>query len=638
MPGVLGLAGGNPPGIRTPGFGPNGPGPIDARRPVTHVGECSTVPYGPTLGYANPNGVTGFIGPAAGSLQQPSTWYVRAGGSNTNGGTSSNLSPDRSGSDGVTNGTTTFTSASANFTPADVGQGIFITLVTANFRIVSVVNSTTVVLSDPVSPGGSGRSWNLGGATADLSHTIGSNGATNPNKLRANDVVYVGAGIHRSTTQIGQTIPFNGVVNVVADVTGQYTGDAGMVQLTAYTTNDKTAPSATTLLNLNGKSNLAFSNFVLVGGSANAVVTATTATSQNITFTDCSFESVLLTNAQLGIRATNAAGVPFNWLIDRCYFLTSGGIVPTLVTSNGGDYDANFTIRNSFYQGTGAFCAATNSGTLAGSGGGIRIRNCTILAGGNVLSTVASRFSLIFPCTVNDSLLITIAAVALNAGTSGQITESNNLIYAGTPRTNVTAGTGSISDGSYAPLFHFGQERIWGALLRQFGEPMSASPLLSFGNDGAQTLYDLANRPRPAGGGSGLPYPAVGALERSNTSVQGSSPVPPSGTYTWQGTGPWYQEFLLPLSNTATTVSVSVQRDAAYAPPPGLGLPQMLILPNGTIGVAAQTITDTGGSGSWNTLTSAQFTPSGTGWVTVRIASYDGSGTSVVSFADFTIA
>ena len=37
-----------------------------------------------------------------------------------------------------------------------------------------------------------------------------------------------------------------------------------MVQLTAYTTNDKTAPLATTLLNLNGKLNLVFSNIMFV--------------------------------------------------------------------------------------------------------------------------------------------------------------------------------------------------------------------------------------------------------------------------------------------------------------------------------------------------------------------------------------
>ena len=234
------------------------------------------------------------------------------------------------------------------------------------------------------------------------------------------------------------------------------------------------------------------------------------------------------------------------------------------------------------------------------------------------------------------------ATASLNANTSGQIVESYNLMYGATPRTNVNVGAGSISDGSYAPLFHFGQERIWGGLLRPFGEPMAGSPLLGFGSDGAQTLYDLMLRPRPAGGASALP--AVGALERGNTAAQATSPAPPTGTYSWKFTGPGYQDFQLPVSAVATTVAVSVQRDGSYATAPGGLLPTMELLSNPTLGLGNgqpstvwQTITDTGPASQWNTLTSAPFTPSGDGWVTVRVWSDDASGVSVVNFAVFVI-
>ena len=92
-PGVLGFYGPGMmlPMIHTPGLGPNGPGPIDNATPITSVGWASSVPYGPTNGYATPNGVTGFIGPAAGSLQRPTAWYVRAAGSDNNGGTTNSL-------------------------------------------------------------------------------------------------------------------------------------------------------------------------------------------------------------------------------------------------------------------------------------------------------------------------------------------------------------------------------------------------------------------------------------------------------------------------------------------------------------------------------------------------------------------
>jgi hypothetical protein len=242
MPGVT--------SILSPGIGPNGPGPLDMRAPISSVGYGSSVPYGPTLGYATPNSVTGFVGPAAGSLQLPVTWYVRATGSNNNGGTSTSTGGDRTGSDGVTNGTTTFTSASAAFTQADVNKGICINTGAnaRHHRIASVTNATTVLL-DRTSSNASSLAWVIGGAWADERVPFGDvnvNADTN-SPVRSGDTVYIGAGTYRVVSALGVTPAFNGQVNFVGDVTGQFTGDAGMVQWTAYTTNDKTAPSASIL-------------------------------------------------------------------------------------------------------------------------------------------------------------------------------------------------------------------------------------------------------------------------------------------------------------------------------------------------------------------------------------------------------
>lgn len=638
----LGLA--NPPGILTPGRGPNGPGPFDFRRPVTTTKYAAA---GSQI--VNPNGIWGPLGPPADSLQKPIVWYIRSAGSNNNGGTSTSLTPDRTGTDGVANATATFTSATAAFTSADVGKGICIsTGATARHcRIAAVGSATSITLDRTITLNASGQTWAIGGAWADWRAALADAAANNDTNspLRPGDSLYIGGGTYRIVLAVGATWSpaFNGILNVIGDVSGQFTGDAGMVLMTAYVTNDKTAPSATMLVNLGGKSNLAFSNLFLVGGSGNAsVIQGTTALSQNITFRDVAMLGALLGSKSL-MNVTNTflnqMGQPLNWLIDRCQIVNGqGGAVLTFTLTTGvgaADYNAFVLIQNSVIDGGSTAVLVSNSGTLAQKGGGVLVRNCMIRpAGSNALATQASQNSLIFPCFAYNNLIITGLNAALNAGTLGQIVEDYNLIYATTPRTNVNVGAHSISDGSYAALFHFGQERIWGGLQRMFGEPMAASPLLSFGNDGSQTLYDLANRPRPAGGGSGFPFPAAGALERGSTAAQGTSPAPPSGTYTWQNTGPWYQDFLLPVSNVATTVSISVQRDANYQAPPDAGNPALLILSNGTLDIPAQTIVDTGATGQWNTLTSAAFTPSGTGWVTVRIVSYDGTGVSVVGFAD----
>jgi len=176
-------------------------------------------------------------------------------------------------------------------------------------------------------------------------------------------------------------------------------------------------------------------------------------------------------------------------------------------------------------------------------------------------------------------------------------------------------------------------------MLRQFGEPMANSPLLGFGAQDpiASNPLDLRGKPRPAGlGAAGSNLPAVGALERSNTSTQSTTPAPPSGTYVWKLTGPGYQEFTLPVDTSATTVACTVQRDTGYSNSSGTN-PSLQVLANATIGVTAQTVYDTGGTASNNTLTLSPFTATANGAVTIRVRSNDMTGTSVVAFSVFTI-
>ncbi len=633
--------------INTPGSGPNGPGPIDARIPIYDVGWPSTVPYGPTNGYATPNGVTGFVGPAAGSLKQPTIWYVRVGGSNNNGGTSTALGGDRSGSDGVTNATKTFTSASAAFTSADVGKGICINTGAnaRHHRIASVMNATTVVL-DRISSSASSLAWVIGGAWADTRTPLASNFTNNDSNspVLPGDTVYVGAGTYRIVCTIGSswTQVFNGQVNIIGDVTGQLTGDAGMVQITAYTTNDTTAPSSSPLITANGASNIAFSNLVFVNGTG-LIVTAIVTTSQNISFTDCAFMPGAVQNAGL-ISATNLYSIPFAWLFDRCVFGASALTALTFTLATGptlGDYDANVVFQNCSFMATSygnTLVSVTNAGTLTFNGGGIRFRNVFASGFATFIQTPASRISTVFPCRVANSVLGG-AGPVLSAGTSGQIVEDYNLIVSNSPRTNVSAGAHSVSNGSYAPLFHFGQERIWlPPLFRPFGEPMANSPLLGFGNDGGQTAYDLRGPQniRPAGGSSALP--AVGALERADTFVADASPIGGGGSPI-KLTGPGYNDFLLPISASqashARTVSIKVKWDSSY----GGTLPTLMLIAKPQQGLNSNlTITAVGSSGNVYTITLPTFTPTAGGVLTLKALSYDLSGASVVEWDDFTVA
>lgn len=63
--------------------------------------------------------------------------------------------------DGVTNGTTTITSATAAFTAADVGAPISGTDIPAGAYIAAYTNPTTVVLSAAATGSGAGRAWTI---------------------------------------------------------------------------------------------------------------------------------------------------------------------------------------------------------------------------------------------------------------------------------------------------------------------------------------------------------------------------------------------------------------------------------------------------------------------------------------------
>jgi hypothetical protein len=479
--------------------------------------------------------------------------------------------------------------------------------------------------------------------------------------VQSGDTVYIGAGVYRNTNTLGSNFgakwaatgtvkvkqfdSFNGRANIVGDVDGSKTGDAGMVQLTAYTTNDKTAPSVTSLLNLAGQSNLSFSKIMFVGGAA-IIVTATTATSQNISFQDCSFLTAP-TAATSVISFTNNTGMaPFALNIDRCLINgdadagINGIVLIAGTTTASADFSLNVVISNSFLLlpfATGAVRLVGTASTF--KPGSVSLFGNTFRIGAASGLITVTGASTALPCSVTGCHIFT-TGTGINAQASGQILESFNLIDAATPRTNVAVGTGSVSDGSYAPLFHFGQETQWGGLLRRFGEPMANSPLLGFGSRDpvASNPLDLAGRPRPAGlGAAGSQLPAVGALERSNSSVQSTTPAPPSGTYVWKLVGPGYQEFSLPVDTASTTVACTVQRDAGYDAGPLSIMPSLSVLANPTIGVTAATVYDTGAVTTNNTLTLPAFTASAAGAVTIRVRSNDMTGTSVVAFSVFTI-
>jgi hypothetical protein len=517
---------GNPPGIRTPGFGPNGPGPVDAR-----TAQRNLSPWQPPT-------------PATATTIR----YVRKSGSDSNGGTS----------------------------PADA--------------------------------------WlTIGKALTTVSHGT---------------AIYIGAGTYRETVTLTVTPTLNAPVWVVGDVDGAFTGDAGMVQWTAFTTNDKTAPSATTLLNLNGKPAVQFRNILFTCGTANpTVIGGSSAGSWNCSFVDCTFMQLALSNSPCLIFQSTPS-LPLNLLIDRCNFISRGQIINIDGARAPSDYDMNVVISNSTLQehgSNGNTILISANGAGAGLPGGVRIRNCYLQPGAGIAVSVAANNSALFPCSVSGCLIQ--GATGLSANAAGQIVEDYNIINAGTPRTNVTAGVHSIADGSYAWLVHVGQELQWGGNLRPYLEPMAGSPLLGFGSaDVLAGKSDGWTGPREQGPGQW----AAGPLQRGNNLGDETGTVQ-AGSNAISVVGPGWQDFDVAVQSGQITFSIYCQRDSSYAGP----APQFQVLQNEQCGVGTNTVDFTPASiGAWEQKT-LTFSPTSNGIVTVRVISSDTSGNSKTIFDTF---
>lgn len=450
------------------------------------------------------------------------------------------------------------------------------------------------------------------------------------------DTVYVGAGVYREA--IAMTLAPASMVNFIGDVDGAQTGDIGEVRLTSYLTDDKTVGAGGTVIAFAAHGFCSFQKMTFVGSTA-VMFSTSGAWVGNVQWIDCT-----LINIGFGIlNGTATTAIAVNALMDRCILMTNGaGFNLTAPLTTGADYDIGSEIRNSLgiMLGGSATFAKLAQGGGAGTfkPGGMKIRNNTILGGGTDILASTANVSTTIPVLAYNNVMLG-CNVALSAGVSGEIIEDYNFIQAVTLRTNVSVGThtlGSTTAPLSAPLMELGQAAQRGARTRPFGAPTSDSPLLGFGNDGGESiLVDMFNRPRPSGSGQwSNALTAVGALERGDTFIRETTTVH-TGSNAVSCVGPGYQDFQVPIDAVATTFSIYCQYDASYTGT----LPQVLILANGEIGVAQQSVTATVAAlSAWEQETLPAITPTGKGIVTVRLLSNDTSGISKVSFDSFAVS
>jgi len=407
----------------------------------------------------------------------------------------------------------------------------------------------------------SGSDSNNGTSPATAWLTIGK--ALGAAGIASGDTVYIGAGVYRETVTIAMTSA-TGTTSVIGDVDGSKTGDAGIVRWTAWTTDDKTTPASAILLQFAGRDFLSFQNILFYGSSAGSAMISSTTTgaATNITFTKCVIIATGSASNLVSIGTTGApAGTALHWLFDSCQFLGfSGGVATLLVTYASGvsaDWDLDIILRQCvFLNGSsGGTIAITKSGANTFLAGGILVQNCTNISGGSFFK-VNTAASTSIPCKIyNCEIILVTSSAAIVAANSGEIVEDYNQIAAQTARTNVTAGTNSVT--SYAPLLNFGHAQLWGFNPRPVFSPMVDSPQLGFGTDGSVSLTtDMLGRDRPSGPGVtwANTSKAVGCLEYHDFQTKESSIVVVGDS--WKLTGPGDCDIKVPLDTTATVLAI----------------------------------------------------------------------------------
>lgn len=415
------------------------------------------------------------------------TWLVRKIGSDNNGGTSKTVrSTD---TDGVTAGTNTLTSVAAKFVAGDVGHGIFIGGVNQWRTVATYVNATTITFSGATIAVGSGRTWTIGGAWQTVAKSMSS--AT---PLAAGDSVYIGAGVYRENLTAGVSGSVGNVITYIGDVDGAQTGDAGEVRITNFLTNDKSAASGT-FMTLTSRTYLKFQYLHFVCGTG--VMFTIPNTANNLTFQYCAMTQ---TSGSVVFSPTAAASTAISLTVDSCFICDRLGALSIAAPTNStADFDVGVTVKNCVI--VGGSTAAVNlvpSGALANKPGGVIVENC--LGIGGTLLTASANSSTTIPCIAANNVILSAGSVALVANASGQLTDGGyNTFVHSASLTNVTVAATS-SAGSMPALLHFGQEQLWGGLLRPLGFPFSDAPWIdtdAAASSPSPLTVDILGRTRP---------------------------------------------------------------------------------------------------------------------------------------------
>lgn len=504
------------------------------------------------------------------------------------------------GTDGVTDGSATFTSVTGNFQASMIGMTIRIS--TKGAYLISAVGSTTsitLVEVDGGTPAPSvGAALTYGVGPADVVEILSVDSDTQITLKRPwTQPTFTGVAY-----QVWRDIKF------IADISGHLTdGVGGAVRITG--SDDDLVATRANAITATSKNGRTFRGFTFDTTTA-AVVTLLTSCS-NWILEDCHFNPLGANASQLSI-----AGSGTNNTVRRCVLL--GARAQNMIFTHSATTENSGHLVEACIVG---FIPASN-GIAMSRVGGVLIRDCLIVAcenGIRVTTALATgQTTSVRNCNINSCTVGVMAITA--AATNEEITENYNSFWGcNTMRTLVSTGSNSDEKPPLyePPMLLAGLQYPWNPFALSQWSPVRA--LAGLG----QSAVDLYGLTRPVTASKRSRGPIQFADESRETTITRTGGVAlklaDAGTLLL---------FEVLVTAVSTTISVYVRWEADYAGTK----PRMVIRQNGQADI---TVTATGSAGSWEQLTHT-FTPAASpGWLHVFLVSSNTATTgSYAAYAD----
>jgi hypothetical protein len=299
--------------------------------------------------------------------------------------------------------------------------------------------------------------------------------------MASGDTVYIAPG-HYAENIISSTLTPTVATFIIGDPTAsQFAGvTAGVVKLSGFTAAGNAAPTLTnSLITLNSKNHLKFSNLYFESGAGGTSVVCTTGHSWS--FTNCVFDMCSSYSSFSASTPTSTAG---NFTFSKCIFF-NGCNTRTIQITGQGVADTTSISDCLFLGSGGSECVYSLNCQMT-------ITNCTF-AGVNVGVQTATG-NVLFPSYVSNCLFAVNSIALLNSSsTLVWMTENYNRILGNAVRLNMgTLGANSTTGGSYR--ISLGYEKMHGLVATDFFAPIPNSPNQAFGTTTNAPTSDLYGR------------------------------------------------------------------------------------------------------------------------------------------------